>query len=30
LGHATWSWLQTMILLISASWVVRITGMSHW
>jgi hypothetical protein len=23
-------WLQTMILLISASWVVRITGMSHW
>jgi hypothetical protein len=23
-------WLQTMILLISASWVARITGMSHW
>jgi hypothetical protein len=24
------SWLWTMILLISASWVVRITSMSHW
>jgi hypothetical protein len=23
-------WLQTMILMISASWVARITGMSHW
>jgi hypothetical protein len=23
-------WLQTTIFLISASWVVRITGMSHW
>jgi hypothetical protein len=23
-------WLQTMIPLISASWVARITGMSHW
>jgi hypothetical protein len=23
-------WLCTMILLISASWVARITGMSHW
>jgi hypothetical protein len=23
-------WLWTVILLISASWVVRITGMSHW
>jgi hypothetical protein len=23
-------WLETLILLISASWVVRITGMSHW
>jgi hypothetical protein len=23
-----WGWLQTMILLISASWVARITGMS--
>jgi hypothetical protein len=23
-------WLQTMFLLISASWIVRITGMSHW
>jgi hypothetical protein len=22
-------WLQTVILLISASWVARITGMSH-
>jgi hypothetical protein len=25
-----WDWLWTAILLISASWVVRITGMSHW
>jgi hypothetical protein len=24
------SWLQTVILLISASWVARITGVSHW
>jgi hypothetical protein len=24
------SWLQTVILLISASWVTRITGMSYW
>jgi hypothetical protein len=23
-------WLQTVILLISAPWVARITGMSHW
>jgi hypothetical protein len=23
-------WLRTAILLISASWVARITGMSHW
>jgi hypothetical protein len=23
-------WLQTVILLISASWLARITGMSHW
>jgi hypothetical protein len=23
-------WLQTMILLISASWEATITGMSHW
>jgi hypothetical protein len=23
-------WLQTAILLISASWIARITGMSHW
>jgi hypothetical protein len=23
-------WLQTSILLISASWVARITGVSHW
>jgi hypothetical protein len=23
-------WLQTMIHLISASWVAKITGMSHW
>jgi hypothetical protein len=23
-------WLWTTILLISASWVARITGMSHW
>jgi hypothetical protein len=23
-------WLQTTILLISASWVARITGVSHW
>jgi hypothetical protein len=23
-------WLRTSILLISASWVARITGMSHW
>jgi hypothetical protein len=23
-------WFQTAILLISASWVVRITDMSHW
>jgi hypothetical protein len=25
-----WWWLWTMILLISAFWVARITGMSHW
>jgi hypothetical protein len=25
-----WDWLQIMILLISASRVTRITGMSHW
>jgi hypothetical protein len=25
-----WSWLQTVILLISASWVARIRGVSHW
>jgi hypothetical protein len=24
------SWLRTLILLISASWVARITGVSHW
>jgi hypothetical protein len=23
-------WLRTVILLISASWVARITGVSHW
>jgi hypothetical protein len=23
-------WLQTVILLISASWVARIIGVSHW
>jgi hypothetical protein len=23
-------WLQTTVLLISVSWVARITGMSHW
>jgi hypothetical protein len=23
-------WLQTLILLISASWVARITGVSNW
>jgi hypothetical protein len=23
-------WLQTSILLISASWVTRIIGVSHW
>jgi hypothetical protein len=23
-------WLWTMIFLISASWVARITGVSHW
>jgi hypothetical protein len=25
-----WGWLQIQILLISASWIVRITGVSHW
>jgi hypothetical protein len=25
-----WCWLQTSILLISASWVVRITNVTHW
>jgi hypothetical protein len=25
-----WGWLRTAILLISASWVARITGVSHW
>jgi hypothetical protein len=25
-----WGWLQIVILLISASWVARITGVSHW
>jgi hypothetical protein len=25
-----WGWLRIAILLISASWVARITGMSHW
>jgi hypothetical protein len=24
------SWLPTLLLLISASWVARITGLSHW
>jgi hypothetical protein len=24
-----WGWLRTTILLISASWVARITGVSH-
>jgi hypothetical protein len=24
------TWLQTVILLISASWIARITGASHW
>jgi hypothetical protein len=23
-------WLRTVILLISASWVARVTGVSHW
>jgi hypothetical protein len=25
-----WDWLWTVILLISSSWVTRITGVSHW
>jgi hypothetical protein len=25
-----WGWLWTGILLISATWVTRITGVSHW
>jgi hypothetical protein len=25
-----WGWLWTMILLIFASWVAGITGVSHW
>jgi hypothetical protein len=25
-----WGWLQTLILLISASWIARITDLSHW
>jgi hypothetical protein len=29
LGTTCWVWLQTTILLISASWVARITGVSH-
>jgi hypothetical protein len=28
-GLSTISWFQTKILLISASWVARITGVSH-
>jgi hypothetical protein len=28
-SHA-WGWLWTLILLISVSWVVRITGVIHW
>jgi hypothetical protein len=30
LGTVCPGWLQNMLFLISASWVVRITGMSHW
>jgi hypothetical protein len=29
-GTICWVWLWTMILLISVSWVARITGRSHW
>jgi hypothetical protein len=33
-GRISWTicpgWLQTAILLISVSWVARITGVSHW
>jgi hypothetical protein len=25
-----WGWLWTTVLLIFASWVARITGVSHW
>jgi hypothetical protein len=25
-----WGWLQTVMLVISASWVARISRMSHW
>jgi hypothetical protein len=30
LQTSCWSWLATAILLIPASWIARITGMSHW
>jgi hypothetical protein len=30
LGNFRQGWLQTGILLISASWVARITGAGHW
>jgi hypothetical protein len=30
LRHICWGWLWTAILLISASWVARITVVSHW
>jgi hypothetical protein len=26
----TWDWLRIVILLLTASWVARITGVSHW
>jgi hypothetical protein len=26
----TWGWLQTVMLLVSASWVARVAGMNHW
>jgi hypothetical protein len=29
-GTIYWAWLRNAILLISASWVDRITGVSHW
>jgi hypothetical protein len=29
-GLFVWGWLWTAVLLIFASWVARITGMSHW